>query len=78
MAAWRLLSLIEEFTLLQLWLSVILFYVIFFALLPLEVVFFLFLATLVDFSFSIPTVMILAYLFITEGLPLSLTSDIRG
>lgn len=35
-------------------------------------------ATLVDFSFSIPTVMILAYLFITEGLPLSLTSDIRG
>lgn len=50
--------------------------VIFVALLPLEVVF-LFLATLVDFSFSIPTVMILAYLFITEGLPLSLTSDIR-
>lgn len=76
MAAWRRLSLIEEFTLLLLWLSVILFCVIFVALLPLEVVF-LFLATLVDFSFSIPTVMILAYLFITEGLPLSLTSDIR-
>lgn len=46
MAAWRLLSLIEEFTLLLLWLSVILFCVIFVALLPLEVVFFLFFATL--------------------------------
>lgn len=78
MAAWRLLSLIEEFTFLLLWLSVILFCVIFVALLHLEVVFFLFLATLVDFSFSIPAVRILAYSFITEGLPLSLSSDIRS
>lgn len=40
--------------------------------------FFLFLATLVNFPFSIPAGRILAYLFITEGLLLSLSSDIRN
>lgn len=48
------------------------------ALLHLEVVFLLLVATLVDFPFSIPAVRILAYSFITEGLPLSLSSDIRN